>query len=145
MKKTIYILLVLVFLFNCNTSKKTTSKKEERLENLKQNDTVKIANDDLEYEIIIIEPGFNFWLASRARQRGYYSQQFLEARNIQNVIAWNQRVIQPQRFDPNLYELQIDYQQGIDYGYEVNYMLYNYFVYFQLTYNQRLSTFVPRI
>ncbi len=42
-------------------------------------------------------------------------------------------------------ELQIDYQQGIDYGYEVNYVLYNYFIYFQLTYNQRLGPFVPRI
>jgi len=53
--------------------------------------------------------------------------------------------MQPQRFDPNLYELQIDYQQGIDYGYEVNYKLYNYFIYFQLTYKQRLGPFIPRI
>ncbi len=109
------------------------------------NDTVKIANDDLEYEIIIIEPGFNFWLTSRARPEGYYSQQFLENRNYQFVIEWNQRVLQPNRFNSNLYEMQIDYQPGIDYGYDVNYKLYNYFIYFQLTYNQRLGNFVPRI
>ncbi|WP_396600511.1 DUF6146 family protein [Algibacter sp. R77976] len=145
MKKIIYILLVSIFVFNCNSTKKTASKKDERLENIKQNDTVKIANEDIEYEIIIIEPGFNFWLASRARQKGYYSQSFLETRNQQYVMQWNQRVLQPQIFDPNLYELQIDYQQGIDYGYEVNYILYNYFIYFQLTYNQRLGPFVPRI
>ncbi|WP_298556147.1 DUF6146 family protein [uncultured Algibacter sp.] len=145
MKKIIYILLISVFLFNCNTSKNTASKKDERLESLKQNDTVKIANEDIEYEILIIEPGFNFWLASTARQRGYYSQQFLENRNRLYVIEWNQRVLQPQRYSPNLYELQIDYQQGIDYGYEVNYVLYNYFIYFQLTYKQRLGGFVPRI
>lgn len=145
MKKLIYILLVFLFIFNCNTSKTTASIKDERLESLKKNDTVKIANEEIEYEILIIEPGFNFWLASRAKQRGFYSQSFLESRNYQNVIEWNQRVNQPQRFDPNLYELQIDYQNGIDYGYEVNYVLYNYFVYFQLTYKQRLGTFVPRI
>jgi len=145
MKKIIYILLVSVFIINCNTSKTQTSKKDERLESLKQNDTVKIANEAIEYEIIIIEPGFNFWLASRARQRGYYTQQFLENRNIFYVMEWNQRVLQPQRYDTNLYELQIDYQQGIDYGYEVNYVLYNYFIYFQLTYKQRLGGFVPRI
>jgi hypothetical protein len=149
MKKIVYILLVSVFVFNCNTAKTTSpnkaSKKDERLENLKQNDTVKIANKDIEYEIIIIEPGFNYWLASTARPRNYYSQQFLENRNMLYVIEWNQRVIQPQRFNPNLYELQIDYQQGIDYGYEVNYLLYNYFIYFQLTYKQRLGPFVPRI
>jgi len=145
MKKTIYIFLISVLFFSCNTSRETVSKDDERLENLKKNDTVKIVNEAIEYEIIIIEPGFNFWLASRARQRGYYSQQFLESRNLQYVIEWNQRVLQPQRFDTGLYELQIDYNQNIDYGYEVNYVLYNYFIYFQLTYKERLGAFIPRI
>jgi len=145
MKKTIYIFLISVLFFSCNTSRETVSKDDERLEKLKKNDTVKIVNEAIEYEIIIIEPGFNFWLASRARQRGYYSQQFLESRNLQYVIEWNQRVLQPQRFDTGLYELQIDYNQNIDYGYEVNYVLYNYFIYFQLTYKERLGAFIPRI
>ena len=145
MKKIFYILLVSIFFFNCNTSKTSTSKTDERLENLKHNDTVKIANEEIEYEITIIEPGFNSWLASTARQRGYYTQQYLENKNIFYVSEWNQRVSQPQRYNTNLYELQIDYQHGIDYGYEVNYVLYNYFIYFQLNYNQRLGAFVPRI
>ncbi|TBM99769.1 hypothetical protein EYD45_15240 [Hyunsoonleella flava] len=147
MKNTIYVLLLVVisFLFNCNTSKNPASKKDEKQIATTQNDTVRIANEELEYEIIIIDPGFNFWLASNARPRGFFSQQYMENRNIIYVIEWNQRVLQPQRFNPNLYELQIDYQQNIDYGYEVNYMLYNYFIYFQLKYNQRLGPFVPRI
>ncbi len=147
MKTFVYLLLVLGFLIGCNTSKQisSNSNNNEELNKMASNDTVKIANDELEYEIIIIEPGFNFWLASRARPEGYYSQQFLENRNYQFVIEWNQRVLQTNRFDPNLYALQIDYQPGIDYGYDVNYKLYNYFVYFQLTYKQRLGAFVPRI
>ncbi|MEC3907405.1 DUF6146 family protein [Tamlana sp. 2201CG12-4] len=145
MKNIIYITLLVLFIFNCSTTKKTVTNNNEQLEALKENDTVKIANDDLEYEIIIIEPGFNFWVAGRARPKGYYSQQFLENRNNIYVREWNQRVLQPLRFKPNLYELQINYDQNIDYGYEVNYLLYNYFVYFQLTYNQRLGPFVPRI
>ncbi|MEL0457001.1 DUF6146 family protein [Flavobacteriaceae bacterium SZ-1-7] len=145
MKKLIYILLISAFLFNCNTTKQTASKKDERLENVKENDTVKIANEELEYEIIIIEPGFNFWVASRARPRGFYSQQYLENRNFQYVLEWNQRVLQPQQYNPQLYEMQINYQQNIDYGYEVNYLLYNYFIYFQMTYNQRLGPWMPRI
>ena len=108
-------------------------------------DTVRIANDSLAYEIIIIEPGFNSWLVSTAKPEGFYSQQYMEARNWQYVTEWNQRVLQPQRYDPNLYEMQIDYQPQIDYGYEVNYKLYNYFIYFQLTYNQRLGVYLPRI
>jgi len=142
MKKVITFLLTLT-LFNCGTSNYLSNSPD--LENVPEEDIVKIANDDLEYEIIIIEPGFNTWLASIARPEGYYSQSYMEARNIQWVNAWNTRVLQPQRFDPNLYELQIDYRSNIDYGYEVNYKLFNYFTYFQLTYDQRLSSFLPRI
>ncbi len=145
MKKIMYILIVSVLIISCKTPKTASSKTDERLESLKSNDTVKIVNDKVEYEIIIIEPGFNFWLASRAQRRGFYSQQFMENRNWLYVMEWNQRVLQPQKYRTDLYELQIDYQQDVDYGYEVNYMLYNYFIYFQLTYNQRLGPFVPRI
>lgn len=145
MKTILYILVVFSLIIGCNTTKPTASKSNEELANAKVSDTVKIANDSLEYQIIIIEPGFNYWLLSTARPEGYYSQQFLESRNIIFVSEWNTRVLQPQRFNPNLYEMQIDYQQGIDYGYEVNYKLYNYFIYFQLTYNQKLSGFNVRI
>lgn len=147
MKTFMYFLLVIGFLVGCNTSKQIVSNngKNEELNKLASNDTVKIANEDLEYEIIIIDPGFNYWLASRARPEGYYSQQFLENRNYLFVTEWNQRVLQPNRFRNDLYEMQIDYQQGIDYGYEVNYKLYNYFIYFQLTYKQQLAGFTPRI
>ncbi|MFD0990898.1 DUF6146 family protein [Mariniflexile jejuense] len=145
MKSIIYILLICCFAISCNTTKPTSSIKNEALENTKLSDTVSISNDALEYEIIIIEPGFNAWLASTARPEGFYTQQYLENRNYQYVIEWNQRVLQPQRYNPNLYEMQIDYQPNIDYGYDVNYKLYNYFIYFQLTYKQRLGPFVPRI
>lgn len=61
------------------------------------------------------------------------------------VTEWNARVLQPRQFNPDLYELQINYDPKMDYGYEVNYLLYNYFLYFQIKYKQRLSYFVPRI
>ena len=145
MKAIASIFFICIFTLSCNSSKQTVSSKDEKLENLKLNDTVSITNDELEYEIIIIEPGFNFWIASRARPEGFYSQQYLESRNLIYVSEWNNRVMQPFRFNPNLYEMQIDYRSGIDYGYEVNYKLYNYFIYFQLTYKQQLAGFVPRI
>ena len=104
-----------------------------------------INSDENTYEIIIIEPGFNAWLASTARPRLYYTQEFMEARNQIYVTNWNIRVNQPQQFDPNLYELRIDYDRFEDYGYDINYKLYNYFIYFQLTYKQKLGPFVPRI
>ena len=145
MKTTLILAVIILFTLSCNTPKSTSNYKEESLLALKENDTVSIKNEDLEYEIIIIEPGFNFWLASRAQPKGFYSQSFLENRNLIYVNEWNYRVLQPQQFDPNLYELQIDYRPNIDYGYDVNYQLYNYFIYFQLHYKQRLGPFEPRI
>lgn len=143
--KTMTTLLILgLFMLSCNSPKSTTNKMVLNT-NHKEQDTVRIANDSLEYEILIIEPGFNSWLASTAKPEGFYSQSYMEVRNRQYVMEWNQRVLQPFRYNSNLYELQIDYQPHIDYGYEVNYKLYNYFIYFQLAYKQRLGTFTPRI
>ena len=152
MKKRSIALSILFFsitlaFISCGTSKETINVTDEEKATFKQivGDTIQIANEETEYHIIIIEPGFNTWLKSIARPEGYYSQSFLESRNQILVINWNQRVLQPQRFSTNLYEQQIYYNSSIDYGYEVNYKLYNYFVYFQRKYKQRLGPFLPRI
>lgn len=143
MKTMATLMLVGLCMVSCHSSKPSVRKVSSS--NNKVQDTVRIANDSLEYEIIIIEPGFNSWLVSTAKPEGYYSKAYLESRNFQYVTEWNQRVMQPHRYNSNLYEQQIDYQPQIDYGYEVNYKLYNYFIFFQLTYNQRLGPFTPRI
>lgn len=136
--------MIFGFFISCNTPG-TAIKTSRDTTKLTEQDTVRIANDDIQYEIIIIEPGFNTWLVTTAKPEGYYSQDYMEGRNRQYVSEWNNRVLQPQRYRPDLYELRIDYDYGVDYGYEVNYKLYNYFIYFQLTYNQRLAGYVPRI
>ena len=145
--KVLFGLVLSFFIMQCSGSKNTVdiTKKEKEVFNQKDKDTVAIKNDSLEYEIIIMEIGFNTWLQSIAQPRGYYTQEFMENRNRIYVMNWNQRVLQPMRYDPNLYELQINYDPNVDYGYEVNYQLYNYFIYFQRKYNQRLGPFVPRI
>lgn len=139
MKKLLFIGLVLAFVIGCTSTKNTVASNSTKV-----SDTLRIANDDLEYEVIIIEPGFNSWLASTARPRGYYSESYMESRNRIYVQEWNSRAMQPQRFDSNLYEMQINYERNIHYGYEVNYLIYNYFIYFQMHYKQQLSGFVPR-
>ncbi|WP_420601310.1 DUF6146 family protein [Flagellimonas sp.] len=143
----IALTLVLGLFTSCTAQKEAISVTDEEKEvfNSQDEEEVEIKDEESEYEIIIIEPGFYVWLQSIARPEGYYSQSFLENRNQIMVINWNQRVLQPTRFDPGLYELQINYDPGIDYGYEVNYKLYNYFIYFQRKYNQRLGPFIPRI
>lgn len=103
------------------------------------NDTVRIANDSLEYEIIIIDPGYASFLYSKARPEGYYSQEYLENKNQFLVSDYNQRVRNPYRYDSGIYTQEINYDSWIDYGYEVNYKLYYYFVYLSHRYGERFS------
>jgi hypothetical protein len=148
-------MFVFILGFSCTSTKSTVSRPEINLtgknDSVKfakkvvqiKNDTITIANDSLEYEVIIIDPAFSSWLASRSFPRGYHSQSYMENKNIFYITEWNNRVLQPQRFNPNLYEMTIDYDRNINYGYEVNYLIYNYMIYFQNTFNQKLFGFVP--
>jgi hypothetical protein len=120
---------------SCSTQKQRS--KQAFKDSKADKDTIRIANDSLEYEIIIIEPGFNIWLASQ-RPRGYYDKIYLRQRNKLFVLNYNIRANTPSQFSYDLYPQQINYDWAIDYGYEVNYLLYNYFIYFQEEYNQRL-------
>lgn len=142
MKITLILLFIVVLVLSCSTPR--TFENKEDLVGIPA-DTIRIANEELEYEVIIIEPGFNAWLEVTAQPRNFYNQTYLESRNRIWVINYNIRAIDRTNYDPQLYELPIDYKSTIDYGYEVNYLLYNYFVYFQLRYKQRLGTFSPRI
>ncbi len=141
------LVIGLLLLVSCGSQKEALqfSDEEAAIFDSEDETPVEIAEEELEYEIIIIEPGFYAWLRSIARPEGYYSQTWLENRNQILVINWNQRVLQPMAYNPDLYQLQINYDPNIDYGYDVNYKLYNYFVFFQRKYNQRLGPFFPRI
>ncbi|MEZ4853833.1 DUF6146 family protein [Flavobacterium sp.] len=142
MKTYCYILLIAFgLLFSCHPKPTIVQNEKPKLES----DTIKIANDEIAYEITIIDAGFSRWFNSYARPRGFYSQNFLETRNIFWVTEWNRRALNPQQYNPNLYEIPINYTGNTNYGYEVNYMLYNYLVYFQVTNKQQLGGFIPRI
>ncbi len=142
MKAYISILtIVFISLLSCNSSKETITNEKPHL----QSDTIRIANDEIEYEVIIIDGGFTSWFNSRAKPRSYYTQSFLEARNQFWVLEWNRRANLPTVYNSNLYEMPINYETTIDYGFEVNYMIYNYLTYFQLTNKQQLGGFPARI
>ena len=142
MKNSIYLIAIICcILIGCTTSKSTTVDKQKPTG--VKSDTIRIANDKLEYEVIIIDPGFSSWLISNAHPRNYHSQSYLESKNQIWISEWNSRVLQPTRYNPNLYQMTIDYNPSIDYDYEVNYLIYNYLVYFQNTYKQKLFGYVP--
>lgn len=134
MKNLIYVLGIMGFLIASCGTQQTTASNEDKEE------PVRIANDSLEYEIIIIDPGFTNYLVT-AKPESYYNQNSLETRNRVMVMEWNNRFRNPTRFNPDIYENEIDYQPNIDYGMEVNYKLYQYFQFAQKKYGMRLSSF----
>lgn len=125
--------MFVVLVIACDTTKSVV---ETDSTNNTLSDTIRIANDSIEYEIIIIEPGFNAWLATQP-PKGYYGLSYLENRNKFYVTEYNYRVYAP-GYDRNLYIQEINYDPSVSYGLEVNYLLYNYFKYFEKTYNQKL-------
>lgn len=137
MKYLFYILFLGAVIYSCSSTRDRQMQDNQAM--AAESDTVRIANDSLEYEIIIIDPGFSYFLNAVAQPEGYYSQDYLENKNQFLVADYNARVRQPFRYDPKIYELEINYDPNIDYGYEVNYKLYNYFVYLSRKHNQTFS------
>lgn len=132
------LLILGLLLASCGTQQQTTTQKKETTEAVEE--AVVIANDSLEYEVIIIDPGFTSYLAT-AKPMSYYSQPTLESKNRIYVNEWNMRARHPLRYNPNIFENEIDYRPDIDYGMEVNYKLYQYFQFAQKKYNFQLANF----
>ncbi len=144
-KSLFVISIVLLALASCGKQTTLSSASDAKVDKpfLKDSDTVRIASDKEEFEIIILDPMFNTWFNLRAKPRNFYSQSYLESRNRTWVSVWNTRAANPVQFG-NMYDMPINYYGSVDYGYEVNYMLYNYLTYFQITFNQKLGGLMPR-
>ena len=136
MKILLFILLIITTIYRCNSSQKPINSNDIKPTNTSL-DTIRIVNEELEYEILIIEMGFESWLVTQ-KPMWYYSNNTLAIKNQFYVIEWNQRVLQPLVYNSSLYEQQINYDPTIDYGIEVNYKLYMYFQFFQQKYKQKL-------
>lgn len=129
--KIFAVIIVALFVVACASSNKKTIANSKEI-------PVVIKNDSLEYEIIIIDAGFNTYLNTVAKPVGYYSQNYLENKNRFYVTNWNYRASNPTQFNPNIYENIIDYDSNVNYGYDVNYKLFNYFEFAQQKYRMRL-------
>lgn len=132
MKTLFYYIAIGLFIAGCSSTTKTTTKES----NLPQK-VVRIANDSLEYEIIIMDIGFETYLYSIAKPMNYYSKEYYETKNKFYVTEWNIRARNPLRYRSDIYENEIDYDFNVDYGLEVNYKLYNYFKFVEHKYRQR--------
>ena len=123
MKKTaFYILVILVAFQTVGFSQKKEGRGEIKADT--------ISADSLEYRLIILDPGFESWLATQP-SKDFYSNDYYEIKNRLYITEWNLRYISGSR--NGLYENYIDYKMDTNYGIDLNYKLYNYFKYFEKT------------
>jgi len=135
MRSILLIIALSLALYSCNSNKTTIEGDSGTVSQTSANDTIRIANEELEYEVIIIEIGFDQWLVTQPPM-GHHGLNYLENKNRLFVNEYNIRVSENRNH--LLYEQMINYEPSVHYGLEVNYLLYNYFVYFQQKYNQKL-------
>ncbi|MGK0377062.1 DUF6146 family protein [Patiriisocius sp. Uisw_017] len=133
-KSILAIAMVVFFLYACSANKNAiaTSQKD-----VQKTDTIRIASDSLEYEIVILEIGFNRYLNTQPAA-DYYGVSFLENKNYLYAAEYNRRVRDITR-TRDLYPQEINYNPKLHYGKEVNYLLYNYFRFFEKEYKQKLK------
>lgn len=101
-------------------------------------------NEEGEYDIIVFDGQYEYFLNTRAYPKEYYSESYYKNRNTFLVTEWNSRHMQPMRYDPNLYEVSIDYQPQIDYGLDFEYKLYNFFMFVEWKYGVDLDGRINR-
>jgi hypothetical protein len=126
-KATIIILIALLFFFSdaFSQGEKTVQKQAS--------DT--ISADSVEYELIVIDPGFDTWLYTKPPM-WFYSNEYYAYMNRLYVSEWNYRYSTFKNHGE--YDSYIEYKPETDYGLELNYKLYYYFKYFEEKHRTKL-------
>lgn len=94
------------------------------------------SQDSTEYEITVIDFGFDQWYQLNYSPSKDLSNEYYRYKNIEAVAAWND-YYRSGRFS-RVIESSINYWPDIDYGIEVNRILYWYFRYVTEKYDIRL-------
>lgn len=128
MKKTVFLMLVILAVVQ---QVGLGQKKADRIK--VKADTVVV--DSIGYKLIVLDPGFDAWLAGKP-SKDFYSKEYYELKNRLYVTEWNLRYMNSR--NGLLYDTYIDYKPQIDYGLDLNYRLYYYFLYFEETNHVRL-------
>ncbi|MGM0635865.1 MAG: DUF6146 family protein [Bacteroidota bacterium] len=147
--KTVLVLMSIVGIAACGHQQKTAQteakihrlkQKLDSLESVKQATTATVdnrKNDSISFSISIQEEGFEEWLTQQSAGEKL-SQTYLKSENKKFIKEFNKRAQNKIVPKAELYQQPIAYNPSNDYGYEVNYILYQYFIFFEEKYNQKL-------
>ncbi len=134
MKKLIILISLPLLFLACTTNQMTQNTPINKDENSMKFEP----NEDGEYDIVVFDPQYDLFLRSTALPRDYYSKEYYIQKNRQYVMIWNQRHMQPMSYNPDLYAVSIDLDPSIDYGYDFEYKLFNFFRFIETKYRVRI-------
>lgn len=117
--RTFGLLLVLALSVACASQKDVAQNKKGRC----------AIKDSTQYELIVFDSGFDFWLASHQTVSTQHSNEYYQSMNHQYALEWNRRYASG---DPRI-NSYIDYSLNKNYGFDFNYKLYMYFRFFEDT------------
>jgi hypothetical protein len=117
--------LFMALIFSCFLQRGVPASDNGKL-GIKGNSDVK---DSTEYELIVFDVGFDYWLNSHGYSANQYSNEYLQSMNNRYVQEWNRRYIRgDRRMGSN-----INYDFFTPYNIEFNFKLFMYFKYFEET------------
>ncbi len=119
-----FLTIIMVLIFSCGVTRREVKDFPTGRMVIKDTSAVK---DSTEYELIVFDPGFDYWLASKSFYKHMYSNEYLQSINYQYAIEWNRRYSSGDRS----IESYIDYNPSTKYDFEFNYKLFMYFLYFE--------------
>ncbi|MEZ5082877.1 MAG: DUF6146 family protein [Bacteroidales bacterium] len=94
------------------------------------------ASDTSQYELTIIEPGFDSWFITNRKPVWYHEETYYKTYNQLYVNEWNVRV-RSIEFDVP-YDNIIHYNYMTEYGIDLEYKLFWYFKFMEDKYNMKL-------
>lgn len=117
MKGIFWFFVAAILSFACSTSNRMLGVSDKNL--------LDISQDKDEYEIIVMDPGFDTWFATTWSPAKDSSVKYYSLWNQRYVSAWNHKVTNP--YTSELFDSIIQYDPTTDYGIEVERVLYYYF------------------
>ncbi|QDP85490.1 hypothetical protein FNJ88_07920 [Chryseobacterium sp. SNU WT5] len=130
MNKIIFSILVLFIIFGCTPQNTITDNKE--------NIGIKPQfNDDGEYDLVVFDSQYDYFLSAVARPMNTYTEDYLKSKNRFLVTEWNSLYYSGR--NRNIIESSIDYDPTINYGIKYEYKLYQVFAYVRWKYGLRLN------
>lgn len=130
MKNFVFLLLMAILPYSCYSQNNPKNNKE-------QTEMKPSKNEDGEWDIVVIDTQFDYFLNAIAKPMNQYSESYLKNKNTFLVNEWNSYYNTGKY--RNVIESGIDYDPRENYGIKFEYKLYQVFAYVNWKYGLKMT------